>query len=112
MYEYRAKIIEVYDGDTVTSVTDCGFDIHFTMQLRLFGINTPEVRGDQKEAGTKSRDALRKLILGKDVKIKTYKDKKEKYGRYLADIFIDVNGTEICVNNWLVEKGFAVYHKY
>ena len=46
MYEYRATVISVYDGDTITVDIDLGFGIVLRKQkLRLYGLNTPEVRG-------------------------------------------------------------------
>ena len=76
MYEYKATVIKVYDGDTITVDFDLGFGIVLKKQtIRLFGINTPEVRGAEKADGIISRDALRQRILGKQVIIKTSKDK-------------------------------------
>ena len=103
MYNYRAKIIDVYDGDTVTAMVDLGF-LHFQeMKLRLYGINTPELRGEEKEAGMVVRDILRVMVLDKEVEIRSYKDKQGKYGRYLANIFLD----GLDVNQWLVDNGHA-----
>ena len=85
MYEYQAKIVDVYDGDTFTFEIDLGFSITVKEKLRLFGINTPEVRGKEKVMGNFVRDYVRKLILGKTVGIKVYK--KGKFGRYIADVF-------------------------
>ncbi len=104
MYQYKAKIISVYDGDTVTAMVDLGF-LHFQeMKLRLYGIDTPELRGPERERGLVVRDILRDMILDQDVIINSYKDKQGKYGRYLANIFI--NGID--VNEWLVDNGHAV----
>jgi len=109
MYTYNAKITAVYDGDTVTADIDCGFQIWKKGEkLRLFGINTPEVRGDAREEGLKSRNFLRSLILNKKVEVHTVKDKKGKYGRYLATIFL--NGKNI--NEFLVEKGYGEFKDY
>ncbi len=103
MYNYKAKIIDVYDGDTVTAIVDLGF-LHFQeMKLRLYGIDTPELRGDEKEAGIVVRDLVREMILNKDVEIHSYKDKQGKYGRYLANIIVD----GLDVNQWLVDNGHA-----
>ena len=103
MYHYKAKIIDVYDGDTVTAMVDLGF-LHFQeMKLRLYGIDTPELRGDEKEAGIVVRDLVREMILDKEVEIHSYKDKQGKYGRYLANIIID----GVDVNQWLVDNGHA-----
>ncbi|MEK6616711.1 MAG: thermonuclease family protein [Bacteroidota bacterium] len=111
-YTYKALIMEVYDGDTLTAKVDLGFKINFTEKIRLLGINAPELKGSEKNKGLKSRDALRNLILNKEVIIQTEKDKKEKYGRYLGTIYIEKNGKWICVNDWLVEQKLAAKKKY
>ncbi|WP_370226692.1 thermonuclease family protein [Mesoflavibacter sp.] len=104
MYNYKAKIIDVYDGDTVTAMVDLGF-LHFQeMKLRLYGIDTPELRGEEREQGIVVRDILREMVLGKEVTIRSYKDKQGKYGRYLANIILE-DGLE--VNQWLVDNGHA-----
>lgn len=108
MYTYTAKCIKVYDADTITCVTDLGFKIKMQQTLRLFGINAPEMRGREKKEGTISRDYLRKRILNKEVIIRTQKDKKGKYGRYLADVYINNK----CINDELVSKNLAVYKDY
>ena len=46
---------------------------------------------------------MRAMILDKEVTINSYKDKQEKYGRYLANIIVD----EIDLNLWLVQNGHA-----
>ena len=104
MYEYRATVVSVYDGDTVTVDIDLGFGIVLKKQkLRLYGLNTPEVRGAEKEEGKKVRDLVREKILDKQVTIKTYKDKKGKYGRWLAEIIHE----EENINEWLLTEGYA-----
>ena len=71
MYEYCAKVVSVYDGDTITVDIDLGFGIVLKKQkLRLLGINTPEVRGEEKILGKKVRDLVREKILDKVVTIK------------------------------------------
>lgn len=105
MYTYSALVTEVYDGDTITVDIDLGFGIKLTDQkIRLFGINAPELKGKTKNEGIKSRDKLTQLILNKQVKIETIKDKKEKYGRILGKIWID----ETLINDVLITEGFAV----
>lgn len=104
MYQYKAKIIDVYDGDTVTALVDLGFLSFREMKLRLYGIDTPELRGAEKIEGRKVRDIVREMILHKEVTINSYKDKQGKYGRYLATIILE-DGLNI--NEWLVENGHA-----
>jgi micrococcal nuclease len=106
LYYYKANVIEVYDGDTVTLDVDFGCNIwQHDKKCRLYGIDTPELRGskEEKAKGRKSRDRLRELILGEAVFIKTHKDKTGKYGRLLVTIYID--GVDI--NDLLVKEGLA-----
>lgn len=102
-YQYKATVIDVYDGDTITAKVDLGFLVSQEMKLRLYGIDTPELRGPERPEGLKVRDILREKILNKEVIIHSYKDKQGKYGRYLANIFLD--GEDI--NQWLVDQGHA-----
>jgi len=109
LHHYRGLVIKVYDGDTITVDIDLGFKISMHKQkIRLSRINTPEVRGPEKAQGIVSRDWLRERILGKEIMLVTYKDKKGKYGRWLADIWID----DVCINDELVRKGLAEYKEY
>lgn len=102
-YKYKARIVAVYDGDTVTASIDLGFSIKFETKLRLYGIDTPEIRGEERPDGLVSRDWLRDKVLGKEVVIQTYKDRTGKYGRYLATIYLD----NVNLNVQLIEEGLA-----
>jgi micrococcal nuclease len=73
MYTYKSKVTKVYDGDTITVEVDLGFSFKFTNSFRLLRINCPEVRGESREEGLKSRDRLRELIMDKEVIIKLKK---------------------------------------
>lgn len=85
-------------------MVDLGF-LHFQeMKLRLYGLDTPALRGEDKQEGLKVRDILREMVLNKDVTIRSYKDKQGKYGRYLANIVL---GDGLEVNQWLVDNGYA-----
>ena len=114
LYYYRAKIISVYDGDTCRADIDLGMGIWVRNEkLRLLRINAPEMRGPEKVAGKVSRDFLRELVLGKEVFIQTKKDRRGKYGRFLAEIWLEEEADHwINVNDRLVEAGQAVYKEY
>ncbi len=113
LYHYRAHVVSVYDGDTCTINVDLGFHtwVH-EEKLRLARINAPEVVGMDKAAGLASRDFLRGLIDGKDVFIQTLKDKQEKFGRYLAEIFVQQGEPWVNVNDLMVRNGHAAYKEY
>lgn len=105
MYIYSALVTEVYDGDTITVDIDLGFYVHLhRVKVRLFGINAPEIRGDTKAQGLISRNWLRSMVLNQQVMLKTYKDRQEKYGRWLATVFVGDGN----VNELAVAGGYAI----
>lgn len=106
MYEYRTVIERVVDGDTVVANVDLGFSIHVTMRLRLAGIDTPELVGSDRPAAEVARDALKQAIEGKTVRIVTRKDKADKYGRIVADLYF-FDGEPVHINTWMVNQGYA-----
>ena len=107
MYEYKIKeIVKVVDGDTVDVLIDLGFSVYHKERVRLSGIDTPEMNSKnvlEKEIAKKAKTFITTWLKEqKNLTIKTYKD--DKYGRLLGEIF--GNGG-VCVNNLLMEKGFA-----
>ena len=74
MYEYRAKVIKVIDGDTVDVDIDLGFGIILTDErVRIMGIDTPESRTRdkvEKKFGLLAKKRLTEL-LGKDCVLRT-----------------------------------------
>jgi len=104
LYNYRARCKSVYDGDTVTLDIDLGFGVWMLHQkVRLFGINTPEIRGTERALGLVSAARLRELIDGKEIALLSHKDKTGKYGRWLGTIYID----DININQLLLDEGLA-----
>lgn len=109
MYEYKIKeIIRIYDGDTITAVIDLGFGLSFKEKFRLSYIDAPELKGIERPNGLISRDWLISKIdeaITNDIPIfiKTQKDRKGKYGRYLAEIFIE----GVSINKLMISEGFA-----
>ena len=88
MYEYKATIVRVVDGDTVDVDIDLGFDVWLRSQrIRLFGVDTPECRTRNK--ATKAHGLLAKayvqkaLIVGRTYALTT--KEKGKFGRFLGE---------------------------
>lgn len=101
LYNYKAIVTDVYDGDSITVDIDCGFSVILKgYKLRLGGIDAAEIKGDERETGIMIRNLLRNKILNKEVYIITYKDRKEKYGRYLADVYLDNES----IIDWLLSQ--------
>ena len=114
-FYYRAQVVSVYDGDTCRVDIDLGFGVWKKNEtLRLNRINAPEMRGEEREAGKRSRDYLRGLVLDKDVMLQSLLDRKGKYGRYLAEIWLfdAPNNQWRNVNDLLVENDQAKYQQY
>ena len=114
LYHYRAIVVAVYDGDTCSVDIDLG--LHTWMhgeKLRLYRINAPELRGVERPEGLKARDYLRSLIDGKEVVLQTIRDRSEKFGRYLVEIWLpQLDGSWININDRMVANGFAIYKDY
>jgi micrococcal nuclease len=106
---YICNISSVYDGDTYTGFIEVGFDILTKKKLRLQKINTPEIRGEEREEGLVVRDYVRELILGKDVMVvTTWPETYGKYGRLIVEVVIG----EIILSEHLIEKGFGEFVIY
>lgn len=119
LYVYKANIVSVYDGDTVRADIDLGFNSWIKNQpIRLYGINTPELRGVAPEVKAKAieaRDFLSSLVMGelKTVLLETIKDKTGKYGRWLGiiwfqkDELVRIDYNYYSANDMLLQKGLA-----
>lgn len=101
LFNFRAVLDYVIDGDTVVLQVNAGFRTWCRQKLRLRGIDAPEMSTPQ---GEKSKTFLKEtLTTAPSVRIKTYR--KDKYARYLADIFIGPKNTFI--NQLLLDTGHA-----
>ena len=77
----------------------------FRFNVRLNGIDTPEIKSkneNEKLLAKKARDSLSQLIMNKNVTLQNVKN--EKYGRILADVYLD----DLHINKWMIDQQFAV----
>lgn len=118
---YNAKILDIYDADTITVCIDLEGFSFVKINVRLHGIDTPELRGSQKELGLKARNYLitkltdividdnntrndiRNMINKNTYMIEVLFGDFDKYGRPLAIIYKD----NININEMLVKDGYA-----
>lgn len=120
LWLYRAKVVNIVDGDTIDCLVDKGTNDYKIMRIRLQGINTPEIHNVKKtsteyKAGMVSKKALEDKVLGKEIMLTTHKGKTGKYGRYLGTIELPSGPSAISylnINNWMVTKGYAVEKEY
>ena len=112
MHEYKTKIRRIVDGDTVDVDIDLGFSvILYKQRIRLYGIDTPESRTRDKEEKFYGKLAAQFLSdqckKGSCITLRTYLDKKGKFGRILGEIIVD----GVNINQLMIEEHMAVeYH--
>jgi micrococcal nuclease len=124
----NGRITDVYDGDTITVVLNLALSKEKILQkhkIRLYGIDTPELKGLTHEKGLEARNFLIHLITQKDIELtKEYKKNEiiemlketktifrfellgeDKYGRLLANIYrLDETDS---LNDMLLIHGYA-----
>lgn len=107
LYRYKAEVIRVVDGDTFEALIDVGFAIKIAASVRIVGIDAPELKGDNKEAGQEAKEALARLLADRSVRIRT--EKPDSFGRALAEVWIDSKiGGWFSVSEHMIRSGYAV----
>lgn len=111
LWVYRAKLAKVTDGDTVKVSVDLGFRTFCTINLRIGGINCPEINsGDKasKMAGKRAKFFTEQWFDGLEEEwpliVKTDKEKKS-FDRYIGDVW--KVGSEESLSEALLKSGNA-----
>lgn len=102
---HSAKILRIVDGDTYDVEVDMDFRSFTRLPLRLAHVDAPE---HNTAAGKAVITYLTGLFgaLPISVIVHTYKP-IDKYGRYLADVYLPTNDGWINLSERLIEMGFA-----
>lgn len=101
---FRGKVIDVYDGDTMT-IAILYYGDYVCVRCRLEGIDCPEIRtknAEEKEKGLKARNYVKDLLLNRIVTM-VCSDNKDKYDRVLARLIL--GRTDI--SQHLIENGYG-----
>ena len=110
MYQYKAIITKVIDGDTVDVDIDLGFEVWLRNQrIRLYGIDTPESRTSDKVEKVFGNLAKSKILefcpVGSSIILQTKTDdSRGKYGRILGELVVD----GVNVNQYMIDNNYAV----
>jgi micrococcal nuclease len=99
----RAQVVAVLDGDTIV--------ISGGKKVRYAGLNTPESRHPDKlpeYCGQEAFEANRRLVAGKTVRLEYGEQRRDKYGRLLAYVYVD----SLFVNAELIRQGYAQVSTY
>jgi endonuclease YncB( thermonuclease family) len=113
----KCRIVDVYDGDTVTIVFYYN-EYPIKTKFRMFGYDSPEIKPKKitpnyemhKSAGKIAKERLSEKILNKVLWVCF--EEEEKYGRAMGTLFeiSDENkfaGNEKSINVWMVDNGFG-----
>ena len=110
MYEYSGVVTKVVDGDTIDIRVDLGFGISNNIRVRFKGIDTPEIYrpscNEELIHGRQARQFVFDSVMGRKITFVTHKDRKGKYGRYLADIAYTEDGELKLLTEELIKNGF------
>lgn len=103
-----AKLVSVYDGDTVT------VELRLKTNIRLLDCWAPEITGTEKSNGLKSKEFLQTLLLENDsvtveIPFQENFSKSLTLSRILGRIYKDVDGdgSNDDVSSIMVKNGFA-----
>lgn len=106
-WEGPAKVVKVYDGDTVTVVLYVG-ENPYKFRVRLEGIDTAEIKSKnpmEKKVALETKTVTTDFI-GDDGIIWLTCNGKGKFGRILGKIF-QSKDSNLCLNDFLITKGLA-----
>jgi|TARA_R110002074_G_scaffold155808_2_gene311790 micrococcal nuclease len=113
MYNYKATLVKVVDGDTIDADIDLGFKVHMKARVRLMGIDTPESRTrnlKEKTWGLAAKKRVQELLVDGKFILNTELQKKGKFGRILGNVIIpdDFTWEGLNLNEILMEEKLAI----
>jgi micrococcal nuclease len=111
-YTYKALVLNIVDGDTIDVEIDAGFHIKIKHRIRFLRVNTAETNSkdpDEKKLALAAKNYTIECIANKNIILTTYKS--DAFGRYLAEIYYDKDGKQICLNDELLELNLARIYK-
>tara|TARA_B110000902_G_C14248045_1_gene565032 strand:- start:244 stop:654 length:411 start_codon:yes stop_codon:yes gene_type:complete len=103
-FKTKAKVVKVYDGDTIWVAFNYKGK-YVRIKIRLYGIDTPELRSKhnlEKEKAIDAREYLKRMIFNKIITLEC--GKFDKYGRLLGKIYYN----NIYVNQKMIEMGLGI----
>jgi len=105
-YSVKINPVQILDGDTVKNVKfNLDFGISVVRTIRLYGINTPELRGGtnySKRKAVKARNRLRTIVANCS-KLRIILHGTGSFGRSLASLFCG----NINIQDQLLKEGHA-----
>ena len=113
MYQYQAYLLRVIDGDTIDVDIDLGFNIKVKKRIRLYNIDTWEVRTrdhDEKKTGFAAKARLEDILKQNNNTFVLISHGVGKFGRVLGTLkvgSIDGDSRLTDVVKQLISEGYA-----
>uniref|UniRef100_UPI003F495ECB thermonuclease family protein n=1 Tax=Streptosporangium sp. CA-235898 TaxID=3240073 RepID=UPI003F495ECB len=94
LYLYAATVARVVDGDTLDLLVDLGFTTMTRQRIRLSDVYAPELGTPEGEAAA---EFARGWVVehGPNLLVRTLRDRKERYGRYLGHVYPAAGGEDL-----------------
>jgi endonuclease YncB( thermonuclease family) len=105
---YKAKVTRVIDGDTFEAAIEMWPEITILTRVRVFGVNTPELKSKDVEESKRAFIARRftaDQILSMPVELAVHG--KDSFGRVLCDVKYD--GKDL--SEELIKNGHATKYR-
>ena len=110
--KYLAKVVDIYDGDTITVLIRYRMKTH-KFKVRMFGYDSPEMKPPKDDP---NRYEIKKAAVQAKIKLAEIIDQKiveldcggfAKYGRLLATVHLRENccKSSININQWMIDNG-------
>lgn len=105
-FSYYVNTFRVIDGDTLEATLDLGFHLAWDFNVRLNGLDAPEVHGPTRSVGLLVGAVVQKWMTdaGTDIRIQSV-SVDEKYGRLLGVIYSQANES---LNQYLLDNSLAL----
>ena len=116
-YLYKIKDFSNYDGDSFDLTLDFGFDLVMHEKCRIFGLDTPELRGgtpESKKAGYLAKDRATEIVqtmMDDEGAFFLSENYAGKFGRPLGNIVGMIDGVVVNLRDALIAENLGVeYH--
>lgn len=84
MYQYKATVLRVIDGDSLELLIDQGFRQYRREKVRLLECDSPEVTGKEKPLGLEVEKKLTDLLEMYNNEVFIQTKKQDSFGRWLC----------------------------
>ena len=104
MYEYKARVIRIVNGDTFILSVETEPDVWMRRRCVLYGVGAPEIKvthSPQKEAAQKTIDRVTELLKDADCTVKLHGYNED------GTSSVSIYANEVDINKILLDEGLV-----